>query len=313
RPGTVRLPYPAALALRAWSRLDAPRPDRHLANVDLIHGTNYVVPPSRRPRLVSVYDCWALDNESAVHPDVRLMMKALRRAVATGAHLHASSRATADALRRHFPAAPVSVVHLGSPGVVEPAGVPIDGLPMDSRFVLVLGTIERRKNVPFLVECMDVIMREFGDIRLVIAGGIGDDNENLRRTIERTPIGVRERIHVLGRVDGVVANDLLHRAAVFAYPSLDEGFGFPLLEAMGARTPIVASAAGSIPEVSGDAARLCPTNDHESWVSALTEVLQDDDVRNRMIDAGTRQRELFDWSSTSRGLTNLYSSLVERD
>ena len=312
RPGTVRLPYPAALALRAWSHLDVPRPDRHLTNIDLIHGTNYVVPPSRRPRLVSVYDCWALDNESVVHPDVRSMMNVLRRAVATGAHIHASSHATADAVRRHFPGAPVSVVHLGSPDIVEPTGRSIDDVPTDSRFVLVLGTIESRKNVPFLVGCMDSVMRELGDVRLVIAGGFGDDIENLRRAIERTPIGVRERIHVLGRVDGVVANDLLHRASVFAYPSLDEGFGFPLLEAMGARTPIVASAAGSIPEVAGDAARLCPTSDRDSWVSALTEVLQNHDIRSQMIATGTRQRERFDWSSTSRGLTDLYSSLVER-
>ncbi|NDB06517.1 MAG: hypothetical protein EBX95_12475, partial [Acidimicrobiia bacterium] len=66
------------------------------------------------------------------------------------------------------------------------------------------------------------------------------------------------------------------------------------------------------PEVAGDAARLCPTSDRDSWVSALTEVLQNHDIRSQMIATGTRQRERFDWSSTSRELTDLYSSLVER-
>jgi glycosyltransferase involved in cell wall biosynthesis len=312
QPGTIRLPYPAALALRAWSRFDRPRPDRHLTNVDLIHGTNYVVPPSRRPRLVSVYDCWALDNDMAVHPDVRSMMKVLRRAVNTGAHIHASSQATADALRRHFPDASVSVVHLGAPDIVEPSDGPIAGVPDGSRFVLTLGTIERRKNIPFLVDCMNTVMRQLTDVRLVVAGGASDDSENLQRAIDRTPVDVRSRVHVLGRVDDDVANKLLHRATAFAYPSLDEGFGFPLLEAMGARTPIVASSVGSIPEVAGDAAHLCAPNDHESWVSALTDVLQNDDKRNRMIIAGAKQRDRFDWSATSRNLANLYSSLLER-
>lgn len=312
RPGTIRLPYPAALALRAWSHIDHPRPDRHLVNVDLIHGTNYVVPPSRRPRLVSVYDCWALENLELVHPNVRLMMDVLRRAVLSGTHVHASSKATADALRRIFPDVSVSVVHLGSPAIVPDSGTAIENVPTDARYVLALGTVERRKNIAFLIDCMESVMHERPEVHLVIAGAMGDDEQNVRRAIDRRTGTVRDRIHLLGRVNDRTANDLLHRASVFAYPSLDEGFGFPILEAMGARTPIVASTAGSIPEVAGDAARLCDVADRDAWISSLNELLENEDLRTRLVDAGSRRRRVFEWSDTARNLATLYSTLVER-
>ena len=99
QPPARRLPLPAALAHRLWARSDTPRVDRWLGAANVVHGTNYVVPPSRLPALVSVYDCWFLANPELASPDVRRAGEVLRRRVAAGATVHASSHATADAAR----------------------------------------------------------------------------------------------------------------------------------------------------------------------------------------------------------------------
>jgi glycosyltransferase involved in cell wall biosynthesis len=158
---------------------------------------------------------------------------------------------------------------------------------------------------------MDDVLGAVPEARLVIAGGEGDDAPAVRSALENSSARVRERVHLLGRVDDTTVGRLYHRATVIAYPSLDEGFGFPVLEAMSTDTPIVASNVGSIPEVAGDAALLCPPSDRAAWIESLVRALTDDDVRNRMIDNGRRQRAKFDWSRTARELEHLYRNLVD--
>ncbi|MBM3828145.1 MAG: glycosyltransferase family 4 protein [Actinobacteria bacterium] len=334
RADTVRLPYPAALALRAWGRFDRPRPDHRLRDVDVIHGTNYVVPPSRHPRLVSVYDCWALDQPEGVHRDIGLMMNVLRRAVGSGAHVHASSHATADRLRAHFPDAPITVIHLGTPNAMSPnsdrgrditggditggditggditGGDITGGVPYDGNVIVSIGTLERRKNLAFLVSLMDDLIGVVPSARLVIAGGDGDGSAAVHAAVNRLGSAARERVHVLGRVDDAEIGRLYHRANVVAYPSLDEGFGFPVLEAMAEGVPVVASAVGSIPEVAGDAALLCPSGDRVTWIESLVTALTDDVRRARMIESGRQRTALFDWSRTARELEHLYRDLA---
>jgi len=104
-PPTRRLPLPAAAAHELWSRLDHPRLDRWLGRADVVHGTNYVVPPTRRPAVVSVYDCWFLLHPELAAPAVRRSGAVLRRRVRAGATVHASSAATADRVRRRSRAA----------------------------------------------------------------------------------------------------------------------------------------------------------------------------------------------------------------
>ena len=152
-PPARRLPLPAAAAVRAWSRLDHPRVDHWLGAAEVVHGTNYVVPPSRRPALVSVYDCWFLANPGEASPDVRRAGEVLRRRVQRGATVHTSSHATAAAVRDLLGARDVEVVHLGAlPVDPSPEHVPAPWLAAlaGRPYVLALGTVERRKNLPVL-------------------------------------------------------------------------------------------------------------------------------------------------------------------
>ena len=309
--GTRRLALPASLALRAWGHVDRPRAERFVRGADLIHGTNYVVPPSSLPRVVSVYDCWALDHPDLVHSDVRLAMRVLRRSIATGAVVHASSRATAERLREHFPNVDVEVIHLGSTPLPSPPNTPSARLAelVGARpFVLAMGTIEVRKNLPRLVRAFAAA--NVGDISLVIAGGDGNDRPALDEALAELRPDVRSRVVVTGRVDDGDASWLVHHARALAYPSLDEGFGFPILEAFTAGVPVVASTAGSIPEVAGDAALLVDPLDIDRLAAALSRAVEDDAERARLVSAGRDRVGEFSWANTAARMVALYRRVV---
>ncbi len=323
RPDERRVPMPAAVAVRAWSRRSLPM-DRWLGNPDVVHGTNYVVPPTRAPRLVSVYDCWFLEHPEDATADVARSARALRRAVADGAYVVTSSDATTKRVRELLATDRVRTVLLGPPpapdlAAVESdpgAGLAIDspaGLPelSDQPFVLALGTIERRKNLPTLVDAFARVAREADGVRLVIAGAAGNDVAAVDRAIARLSPDVASRVVRTGVVDAAAKQWLLRHARTLAYPSLDEGFGFPVLEAQQAGTPVVASTAGSIPQVAGAAALLSPTRDVEALAANLYWVINSDDMHAKLVRRGHHNLRRFSWATTAQQLSSIYQELAQ--
>lgn len=312
-PGTRRLPLPARAAHRLWARTAHPRVDRWLGDAALVHGTNYVVPPTRLPSVVSVYDCWFLEHPHLAAGDVRQAGAVLRRAIARGAVVHTSSHATEAAVRRLFPGAAVRTVHLGP---LEPAPVaasaPIPELA-GTPYVLAIGTVERRKNLPTLVRAFGHVAADLADLRLVLAGGAGDDIDAVRAAIDGLHPDAARRVLLTGRVDDGVRGWLQHHAAVLAYPSLDEGFGFPLLDAMRAGVPVVASTGGSIPEVAGDAALLCPADDAQALAEALHRVITDAATAAALVAAGNDRWPQFSWQRCAAELADLYRRVAAGD
>ena len=312
-----RLPLPAALALRLWARSDQPTLDRPLGRPDLVHGTNYVVPPTRCPRLISVYDCWFLDHPDDAEPDVRRAAAVLRRAVAKGADVVCSSQATADRATELLDTDRVHIIHLGPPDD-QPAAdstSQMRRLPANltaHRYVLALGTLERRKNLTTLIAAFGRLADELEDVQLVIAGRDGNDSANIADAIGALSSRVRHRIIRLGPVDDAVKHVLLEHAGVLAYPSLDEGFGFPILEAQRAQTPVVASTAGSIPEIAGSAALLSRPDDPTALAANLYSAVTSADIRQHMITRGLANVDRFSWQANAEAHLALYTRLVER-
>ena len=179
--------------------------------------------------------------------------------------------------------------------------------------MLALGTTERRKNLPALVAAFGRLARAVRDVELVIAGADGDDRAAIEAAVDTLPATRRQRVRLLGRVDEPAKAELLATAAVLAYPSLDEGFGFPLLEAMAAGAPIVAGRAGSIPEVAGDAALLVQPSDVDALAAAVELVLTDEGTRADLIRAGEAQLTRFSWQTTADRLAALYHALAAGD
>jgi glycosyltransferase involved in cell wall biosynthesis len=308
-PPQRRVPVPAAFAQRWWARLDGPKVDRWLGRPDVVHGTNYVVPPTKAPRLVSVYDCWFLTHTELATPDVQRAGHVLRRNVASGAHVHASSEATAEVVRELLGTDRVSVVHLGPLPADAAEPEPVAGL-QGRPFVVAIGTIERRKGLPGLVEAFGLVAGDQPDLHLVLAGAPGDDEGPVRSAIAELPVDVRGRVLVPGAVSAGERAWLLAHATVLAYPSLDEGFGFPVLDAQAAGVPVVATRAGSIPEIAGDGATLVEVRDARALAEAMARTVADDAHRAALVAAGTANLARFDWARTAAELVGLYRSLA---
>lgn len=312
RPGHRRLPVPGIVASHLWSRLDRPRADRWLAGCDVVHGTNYVVPPTSLPAVVSVYDCWFLAHPEAATPVVRRAGARLRRAVDRGAWVHASSAATARSVTELLGTDRVVTIHLGPPTLPPVGDRSGDGVSrFDGRpFVLAIGTEERRKGLPLLVDAFGAVAARHPGLLLVLAGASGDDSDRIGAAVAASPVA--DRIVRVGAVDDRRKAELLRSAAVLAYPSLDEGFGFPILEAQAAGTPIVATDVGSVAEVAGDGAVLVPDRSVDAFAAALDEVLAGRTDRSGLVTAGRANLGRFSWEATVSGLVDLYRTVVLR-
>ena len=143
-----------------------------------------------------------------------------------------------------------------------------------------------------------------------VAGAPGDDAAATEAAIDALGPDLAPRVLRTGRIDDTSRAWLLRHATVVAYPSLDEGFGFPLLDAMQVGVPLVASTAGSIPEVAGDAALYCDALDIDSIAAALSRVIDDDAERRRLVEAGASRWVTFTWQRCADGIVDLYRSVI---
>jgi glycosyltransferase involved in cell wall biosynthesis len=166
------------------------------------------------------------------------------------------------------------------------------------RFVLYLGTLEPRKNVETLVgACERLWARRRARPDLVLAGGSGWKSGTLHRRIARS--AYRDKIHVAGYAPRSLAVELYRAAEVFAYPSLAEGFGLPVAEAMACGVPVVASDIESLREVGGDAAIFVPPGDAAAFAREIERALEDDAARDTLREAGPRRAALFTWEDAA--------------
>ena len=306
----LRRPMAARPLRQCWKRSSWPPVEWWSGPVDVVHGTNFVVPPARRAaEVVTVHDLTPVRLPELCTPDTLELPGLLRRALARGAFVHTPSAFVAAEVVEHLGAPPerVQAVPHGVPGLAHLAAAdPAAGrrLAGAERYVLALGTVEPRKDLPTLVRAFDVVAGSDPDVALVVAGPDGWGVGAFAAAVAELRHGARLRR--LGYVDGADKAALVAGAAVFAYPSLNEGFGLPPLEAMAAGVPVVATAAGALPEVLGDAARLVPPGDVTALAAALAEVAADEGERARLVARGRRRVAALSWERCAAGLAELY-------
>jgi glycosyltransferase involved in cell wall biosynthesis len=285
--------------------MDFPPIEPWSGRVDIVHGTNFVVPPSRRAaRLITIHDLTPVRFPELCSPTSRRYPDLIRRAIRRGASVHAVSQTIANETMDYFQIAPdrVHVIHNGFSPVPQPAAGRQEGPP----YILAMGTSEPRKGFTILLEAFDLIADAVPDIHLKIAGPAGWGEDALHRAIGASPN--RERIHRIGWANDI--GTLVAGARLFAYPSLYEGFGFPPLEAMSLNIPVVATTGGALPEILGDAAVLVAPSDVSALAAALQSVCEDDALRQRLKAKGALHVAQFTWERAGRELAELYARLI---
>jgi glycosyltransferase involved in cell wall biosynthesis len=171
-------------------------------------------------------------------------------------------------------------------------------------YVAFAGTIEPRKDVPTLVAAFTRVAPAHPDLRLVVAGGDGWGVDAARAAIAAS--GVATRIVRPGYVDDETLAALFRRAEAVAYPSLEEGFGLPALEAMACGTPLVTTRGSALEEVVGDAGLLVPTGDPAALAAALESILADPATAARLRTAGPARAAGFTWARCVDGHVAAY-------
>jgi glycosyltransferase involved in cell wall biosynthesis len=180
------------------------------------------------------------------------------------------------------------------------------------RFILYVGTIEPRKNLPTLLDAYAALRAQHPDVGLVIAGGTGWLYQSFFDRLRA--LSLEAHVALTGYVPDDDLPTLLSAAEVFAFPSTFEGFGLPPLEAMACGTPVLCSNASSLPEVVGDsssgsgqsAGLLLPPHDARAWVEALARVLTDPALRADLRARGLARAALFSWGEAARRTLDVY-------
>jgi glycosyltransferase involved in cell wall biosynthesis len=309
---------PARLLHRSWARWAFPPAGLYTGRVDVVHGTNFVVPPTRRAAMVvSVHDLSPWHFPQWCRPAARGYPGLVRKAVERGAWVHTDSQFVAQELMDAvgIPGERVRTVYLGTspaPAAIMAArtGEGAPDLPdWVDRYVLALGTVEPRKDLPALVGAFGHFAAARPGLALVIAGADGLGTAALQEAVAACP--ARERILRLGWVSEGARDRLIAGAAVYAYPSRYEGFGLSPLQAMAAGTPVVATRAGALTEVLGEAAWLVEVGDEDALAQGLETLVDDQQARQAFSAKGVERASRFSWDACAAGLASLYHEAAE--
>lgn len=270
----------------------------------LFHGLNQRLPQARQRRAVATFhDLFVLSGDYS-SPEFRARFAAqARRAAERADLLVAVSHFTAAQLRDllHVEGARIRVVPHGAGMTPRPA---VEGAPRE-KIILHVGAIQRRKNVARLIEAFE---RTAPGWRLVLAGSAGYGADQILARAAASPR--RGEIECTGYLSDARLADLYRRAGIFAFPSLDEGFGMPVLEAMAWGLPVITSNGSALKEVAGDAALLVEARETESIAAALQALVEDPGLRDRLSTLGHARAASFSWDAAVGGTWAVYRELL---
>jgi glycosyltransferase involved in cell wall biosynthesis len=305
------VPGPRPVRL-AWEQVEGPRTAERLG-VDVWHGPHYTLPLRvRRPAVVTVHDLTFLEHpewhERAKVRFFRHMIPAAAAKATTRVCVSAHTAARLAALTgsdRDTVVIPHGVDHARFHPGGDPEGdlAALAVLGVTPPYVAFVGTIEPRKNVPALVAAFARIAGAHAGLRLVLAGGDGWGREDVDRAVRDS--GMEHRIVRTGYVSHDVVPALFRQAACVAYPSFEEGFGLPALEAMACGAPLVATRGSSVEEFVGDAAVLADAPDAAAVADALTAALEPA-AAARLRAAGPVRAARYTWDDSVKAHVDVY-------
>jgi glycosyltransferase involved in cell wall biosynthesis len=287
---------------KQWLRAEGRRHllwDFFAPGVDLFHGLNQRLPKrTQSPTVVTFHDLFVLSAEYSTPEFRQRFAQQARDAASRADRIIAVSRFTANQVAEllEFPESRIRVVPHGVHTVEQTK-------PIEQRrpVILTVGAVQKRKNTARLVEAFRTVPEPW---ELWIAGSLGYGAEEVVRKAEVTP-----RVKLLGYVPDAKLQELYRQASIFAFPSLDEGFGMPVLEAMAHGVPVLTSTTSSLPEVAGEAAVLADPYSVESVREGLLRLLEVD-VRRHYAALGRERAVRFSWRRAAEQTWAVYEELL---
>lgn len=298
-----------------WRNVILPRRalDQH---IDALHMPAFFIPLLKSvPIVVTMFDMTPL-----LHPsDFTLWRRLHSRLFIPHAARNAdaiitiSENSREDIIRLlHVPAHKITITALGaSPSMRRLAEGEVQACKAKlglGQFILSVGTLEPRKNLRTLLRSLVHLSRDWPGLHIVHAGPRGWKYASTLRDINRLNLG--RKVHLLGQVPLDELVRLYNAATVFVYPSLYEGFGLPVLEAMACGCPVVASNTSAIPEVAGDAALLIDPMDPQAIADAIQNVLVNEELSKELRQRGLRRAKFFSWEDCARKTLQVYRETI---
>jgi glycosyltransferase involved in cell wall biosynthesis len=315
---TARLPRRRWRLRAAASYFGGSALDRAFPGVGLFHATEHLLPKLTRARSVfTLHDTAYLRFPEHHLPRNRIYLRTMMpRFLRRADRIIAVSESTRRDALHFYPLDPekIEVIPEGVEARFRPDIEPDvvsrirSRYALPDRFLLSIGTIEPRKNLPTLVEAYAALGERHPEVGLVIAGGRGWLYERFFEQLRS--LGLEDRVVLTGYVPEDDIPALLNAAEVFAFPSEFEGFGLPPLEAMACGIPVASSNAASLPEVVGDAGLLLPPRDVGAWVTALDRLLDDRQLQADLRARGLSRARLFGWDAAARRTLEVYRSVM---
>jgi glycosyltransferase involved in cell wall biosynthesis len=302
-----QLRLPRVALYESWHRARRPAVQSATGSVDLVHGTAHVAPPASAPLVVTVHDLHFLHEPGHFTArGAKVFTRFLELARDEAAAVVCPSEATrVDCEAAGIDAGRVHVVPWGT----DQPGEPLEQARIDpvlarhgvtTPYVLFVGTVEPRKNLARLVAAMDMLRGR--RIELVLVGPAGWDEQ----------VGGGAGVRRLGFVSRDDLDALYAGATAVCYPSLREGFGLPVLEAMAHGAPVVTSAGTATAEVADDAAVLVDPLDVEDIAGGIATVLDDPELAGRLRERGRERAATFTWDRTADGTVDVYRAALAR-
>ena len=279
------------------------------AALDVTHSPTPLILPSRRARsVVTICDLFFLDHPEATTREIRRdYAKLVRSHVNRADAIVAISDTTARDVVNKLDVSPerVHVIHAG----LDERFLATHNSPNGhENYLLTVATLEPRKNLPVLLEAISVLKKRGWEGQLRIAGGFGLDTPRVDETIAR--LGLSGVVEKLGYVDGATLPSLYRGARAVVMPSLWEGFGLPLLEAMASEVPLVASDIAVHHEVAGEAAVFAEPRDANAFADAIEKLEGDEGLRAKLVASGRERVSRFSWDASAHKALELYLELV---
>jgi glycosyltransferase involved in cell wall biosynthesis len=299
-----------------WEQLELPRLVRESGKKAVLYSPMTSGPLAVGRQVVMAHDLFPIDHPEWFSRAFSawygwLMPRLFRKA----AYVLANSQYTRQRVLDHFglPEDKVVLCHLAHSERFHPVSKDElkrfredQGLP--ERYLLYVGSVEPRKNLATLAAAWKLTSAREQGVKLVVAGGAAS-----KAVFNAAGSGMETLKDPTIRLLGYFADEhlpfLYGAAEAFALPSLAEGFGLPVLEAMACGTPVICSETTAMPEVAGGAARLVPPMGAEAWAEAIDSVLSDPDLRGRMSSDGRRRAEHFSWSKAAGIVHNVLDTV----